>query len=541
MKHTAPTKTSRTSPLSAASNGNPSHPSKPVGIWIRVSTEDQAQGESPAHHETRARMYAEVKGWAVVRVYDLSGVSGKSVWDHPECKAMLSDVAAGRISALIFSKLARLARNTTQLLAFAEHFKTHGADLVSLHEAIDTSTPAGRLFYTMNAALAEWEREEIAERVRASVPVRAKLGKPLGGAAPFGYRWDDGRLVLDPVEAPVRRLAFELFREHRRVLTTARLLNEAGYRTRTGAKFSTTTVKRLLTDPLAKGLRRANYTQSLGQKKHWTTKPEAEWVYVEAPAVVSEVLWDEVNATLAEQAASRKPHRMAVHLFSGLAYCHCGAKMRKPSNTPKYVCPWCRNKIPEHDLELVFAEQLKGFFLDPAEIAAHLEANDRVLDEKRSLLASLEAERAGVEREMGQIYRAYIAGSIPSETFGALYVPLEERQGALLMEAPRLQGEIDALALAHSSTEIVVEDARTLYGHWSELAFEEKRLVVETIVERITVGERTVDIDLAFVPAALPESPSDPLRDHSPHHAPRSPQVVALGEHNLTGSSKPRA
>ena len=71
---------------------------KPVAIWIRVSTEDQARGESPAHHEARARMYAEAKGWGVVRVYDLSGVSGKSVAEHPETRAMREDVAAGRVN-----------------------------------------------------------------------------------------------------------------------------------------------------------------------------------------------------------------------------------------------------------------------------------------------------------------------------------------------------------------------------------------------------------------------------------------------------------
>jgi len=66
-----------------------------VGIWIRVSTEDQARGESPKNHETRARMYAELKGWNVVELYDLPGVSGKSVIDHPEAKRMLQDVASG--------------------------------------------------------------------------------------------------------------------------------------------------------------------------------------------------------------------------------------------------------------------------------------------------------------------------------------------------------------------------------------------------------------------------------------------------------------
>ena len=80
---------------------------KSVGIWIRVSTEDQAQGESPAHHEKRARLYAEAKGWDVITVYDLSGVSGKTVMEHPEAKRMLRDIGVGTISDPIRRKVDR--------------------------------------------------------------------------------------------------------------------------------------------------------------------------------------------------------------------------------------------------------------------------------------------------------------------------------------------------------------------------------------------------------------------------------------------------
>src|SRR5436305_11130432 len=90
-------------------------PAKQVGIWIRVSTEDQAKGESPEHHEKRARDYAELKGWRVRQVYHLEAVSGKSVMGQPETQRMLDDVKAGHITGLIFSKLARLARNTREL------------------------------------------------------------------------------------------------------------------------------------------------------------------------------------------------------------------------------------------------------------------------------------------------------------------------------------------------------------------------------------------------------------------------------------------
>jgi site-specific DNA recombinase len=306
------------------SNSSGNGEGKRVGLWIRVSTEDQARGESPEHHEARGRMYAEAKGWTVVTVYHLEGVSGKGVLWHPEAKRMKGDVESGAITGLIFSKLARLARSAKELLEFSEFFREHNADLISLQESIDTSTPAGRLFYTVIAAMAQWEREEIADRVAASVPIRAKLGKRIAGAAPFGYAWKDGKLVPDEKEAPVRRLMYELFRETKRIRTVARLLNERGYRTRKDGLFTGQAVYQLLFDPTAKGVLRMNYTTQRNGKK--TLKPEHEWVYHPVPAIVSEDLWNECTAYLTKRKEGMKPGRRGVHLFSGLTYCACGKK-----------------------------------------------------------------------------------------------------------------------------------------------------------------------------------------------------------------------
>ncbi len=485
---------------------------KSVGIWIRVSTEDQARGESPENHEKRASYYAESKGWTVREVYHLEGLSGKSVWNLPEAQRMLGHIRSGHITGLIFSKLARLARNTRELLDFADVFREHNADLVSLAESIDTTSPAGRLFYTMIAAMAQWEREETSDRVAASVPIRAKLGKPLGGAAPFGYRWEARELVPDPQEAPVRKRLYDLFAEHGRKKTVARLLNEAGHRTRNGSKFTDTTVARLLKDPTAKGLRRANYTSSTGEGKHWRLKPENEWVLTPVEAIVSDELWERCNAIL-ERNRDRKPAKKTVHLFAGVVFCHCGQRMYVFTNSRKYVCPKCRTKIGTEDLEAVFQHKLRDFVFSPEEVAAHLAAADDTLKAKEEVLDALGGERQKLAAEMTKLYKLHMADQLSAESFGALWRPLEERAQQIDDELPRLQADLDYRKIQiHSSDEIIAE-ARDLYGRWPDLTFEEKRQIVETITERIEITSDAVIIHLSYDPSASKDTTNTQRRN----------------------------
>lgn len=492
------------------------HGAKRVGIWIRVSTEDQARGESPEHHEQRGRYYAEAKGWTVAEVYRLEGVSGKAVSEHPECKRMQADIKRGHIAALIFSKLARLARNTRELLDFADYFKLHDADLVSLQESIDTSTPAGRLFYTMIAAMAQWEREEIAERVAASVPVRARMGKRLGGQATFGYQWKDGRLVPEPSEVPVRRLIYELFAAHRRKKTVARLLNEAGHRTRNGAKFSDSTIHWLLRDPTAKGVRRANYTKSRGDGLSWNWKPESEWVLTEVEAIVSEELWNQCNAILDNRRArSARPGRKPVHLFAGLVTCHCGPKMYVPSNTPKYICKKCRNKIPVVDLDGIYHDQLRGFLLSTDEILEYVTGSETAIREQEERLDALGRERRKVAMEVERLFQLHSEGQIPTAGFGERYQPLQDRLDAINCEIPQLQAAIDFLRVNLLSSDCVLHEAQTLADRWPVLVDEERRQIVEAITGQIVIGQDDVTINLNYLPIS-PELMAIRQSNHSP-------------------------
>ena len=473
-----------------------------VGIWIRVSTDEQAKGDSPKHHEIRARAYAQAKGWTVREVYDLAGFSGKSVIDYPETKRMMADVKRGHISGLIFSKLARFGRNTKELLGLSEFFQEHNADLISLQEAIDTSSPAGRLFFTVNAALAQFEREEIASRVAASVPIRAKLGKPLGGLSPYGYHWVDKKLVPHPENAAVRKLIYELFAEHKRKKTVVRMLNDKGLRTRSGKKWTAMTLDRIIADPSAKGEYRQNYTTGRGADKAWSFKPEHEWTITPVPPIVTAELWQACNALLeARKTTGKTPAKRGKSPLTGLVVCHCGKTMYIPYNTPKWVCYSCRNKIPAADMEELFRDELKAFMTDPAKTSEYLKKAKCGIEGKRELLSGLRKERDGAKGECDRCFELYQAGALSIAQFKERFQPLDQRKKEIEREIPTLEGEIAALSVDEVSFEHVATEGRSFYDNWPTYDMDKKRAVAEQIVRSIVVGKDDVSFNLFTLPS----------------------------------------
>ena len=481
---------------------------KRVGIWVRVSTDFQVKDDSPEHHEQRARYYAEAKGWEVVTVYRLEAVSGKTVMELPEAKQMLKDINSGRITALVFSKLARLARNTKELLEFSELFRKAGADMVSLAENIDTSSPSGRLFFTIIAAMAEWERAEIADRVAASVPIRAKMGKPLGGAAPYGYRWDGKALVIDQNEAPIRKRIYELFAEHRKKGTVAKKLNEAGYRTRNG---SDTTIGRLLHDTTAKGIRLANYTKSTGDGKKWVYKPESDWVQTPCPAVVTAEVWDTCNAILREQEGKNKRAvKPASQLFSGILLCECTGKMYYHPDGGKYKCVKCRkNKIHSGDIEEIYYSQLEAFLLTDTHFDGFLSKAKQEIEDKGRALHGFLKEKKRIQDDMDKKMELYMAGQIPKDRFGSHYGPLDAQLRQIESSIPQLEAEIDVLKLERLDGDTVKNEARSMYERWNTLDKTEQRSFVERVTSRIIVGSDEVSIRFRYHPSFFGNAEND--------------------------------
>ena len=216
-----------------------------------------------------------------------------------------------------------------------------------------------------------------------------------------------------------------------------------------------------------------------------------------------------MNQIIEEQLKSwKKPGKPPVHLFSGLAHCSCGHRMYVAANSPKYFCRKCCNKIPITDLENIVRSELKVFFGQPKRIAGHLEQADRNLAEKSALLDTHRREIQKVKEEMHQTHQLYLHKQISGDGFRDLYTPAEQRLNQLLAELPKLEAEVDFLKVNKLSADDVLHEANTLHERWPSLPFEDKRKIVEALIEKIVIGNGEIDITFSHLPTSIEQCKS---------------------------------
>lgn len=148
---------------------------KRVALYARVSTRDQ----NPGMQIEELRRLSLQRGWEVVGEYVDHGVSGAKV-KRPELDRLMLDVHRGRVQVVACYRFDRFARSVKHLVTALDEFRVRNVDFISVHDGIDTSTPAGRFTFHVIAAVAELEREITRERVKSGLESARRRGEKLG-------------------------------------------------------------------------------------------------------------------------------------------------------------------------------------------------------------------------------------------------------------------------------------------------------------------------------------------------------------------------
>jgi DNA invertase Pin-like site-specific DNA recombinase len=148
-----------------------------VAIYARVSTANN--GQDPTMQTRELREYVERRGWKFAGEYIDVGISG-SKEKRPELDRLMADAHRRRFDCVVVWKFDRFARSVSHLLRALENFRALGIEFVSLSEQMDTSTPTGKMVFTVLGAVAELERSLIVERVKAGLRNARAKGKRLG-------------------------------------------------------------------------------------------------------------------------------------------------------------------------------------------------------------------------------------------------------------------------------------------------------------------------------------------------------------------------
>lgn len=316
---------------------------KRVGLYIRVSTEEQARIQDGSLVSQRRRLEEYVEGqnrreasWGtIIDVYCDEGKSAKDM-NRPEFQRLLNDIRIGKINLVLSTELSRMSRSIRDFCELWDIFKDNKASFITLREQFDTTTAAGEMMVFNLINFAQFERKQTGERISANFKSRAQRGLWNGGQLPLGYDRDPkntGRLILNKTEARTVKAIFDTFQKTGNLNDTCRKLNVLGFRTKQytnrngetkgGNHFTVQSLHHLLTNATFIGMREIN------KKRGDTERVKAQW-----PAIIDAKVFSAVQKRLTQNLRRYKPDEWKTYAYplSGLAVCgECGQTLNGKS------------------------------------------------------------------------------------------------------------------------------------------------------------------------------------------------------------------
>jgi DNA invertase Pin-like site-specific DNA recombinase len=277
-------------------------------IYTRKSSEEGLEQGFNSLHAQREACEAYIlsqvgEGWTAIKtLYDDGGFSGGSM-DRPGLKALLADIAAGKIDVVVVYKVDRLTRSLADFAKIVERLDQHEVSFVSVTQAFNTTNSMGRLTLNVLLSFAQFEREVTGERIRDKILASKKKGMWMGGVPPLGYDPPTDNqtraLVVNAPEAALVRRIFEGYLEVGSVRTLEMQLAAEGVRSK---QWVTKKGRRLGGYPINRGA----LLHLLKMRVYLGKVPHKDQSYPGAhPAIVDPTLFGRVQAKLASKAQRR--------------------------------------------------------------------------------------------------------------------------------------------------------------------------------------------------------------------------------------------
>ena len=397
---------------------------KIAGVYIRVSTEDQArEGFSLGEQEEKLLQLCKFKELEVYKVYKDAGISAKDMEHRPQFQEMLKDMKEGKLNYIVAYKLDRITRSVRDLEELISVLEQYNCFLLCDRDDVNTSTANGRFFVRMLTVLSQLEIEIVSERTKFGLNGDIKSGH-IPGQRPFGYKSaEDKRMVIDNATRPYVEKIFDMYLEGKSFQQIANYFKENNIFPK--KNWKDTTIQKIIDNKIYMG----DYEQYKRIGKQENLEPIVYMNVVEP--IISRAKWEECQRQ--KERNQRTYTRDRVYTFFQRLKCpNCSRIMKcKGSGGTKrkymyYTCEHCHINFNEDHVEhllrdfiydlLEYDMAVKKFFLP-------------VLEDKTNNIdtTSIDKEIRDLEKQRNRIKYLYIKGIVEIDDFKEDYKLIEDK------------------------------------------------------------------------------------------------------------------
>ncbi len=386
---------------------------KVAGIYIRVSTEDQArEGFSLGEQEEKLKQLCNYKGYEVYKVYCDAGISAKDMEHRPKFQEMLKDMKDGKINYIVAYKLDRVTRSVRDLEELISQLEKYNTYLVCDRDDVNTSTANGRFFVRMLTVLSQLEIEIVSERTKFGLNGAIKSGH-LPGQVALGFKKDGNRkTIIDPATAPIIKRVFDLYLQGKTFLQISNIFNGEKVLNK---NWKDTHIERIINNRLYMG----DY-EMYKRLKEWKNVEPVIYMNVVDP-IIPRYIWEECQA---QKIINQRTYtRDRVYTFFQKLKCpKCGKIMKCKGSGGKrkkyvyYNCEDCHENIRESYVEEEFEKivgQLLRFDNEYNELFLPLFADKEKVADK----SDIEREIINLTKQKERIKKAYMSEVVELDDF----------------------------------------------------------------------------------------------------------------------------